>query len=43
LRGLIFKERCIYFRIVGDECRIERIVHTRRDISGMKFTGDADA
>ena len=41
LRGLIFKDRCIYFRVVDDECRIERVLHTRQDVSGKSFAPDA--
>lgn len=40
LRALPFKGRCIYFRIVGTEIRVIRVLHGRQDISQPLFPND---
>jgi toxin ParE1/3/4 len=37
LRALPFKDRCIYFRVMGSRIYIVRILHGRQDISSEDF------
>jgi len=37
LRSSPHGERTIYFRIVGNQTRIVRVVHQRRDVSRQRF------
>ncbi|WP_417687191.1 type II toxin-antitoxin system RelE/ParE family toxin [Roseibium sp.] len=37
LRAVIYRERCIYYRINDDAVTILRIVHERQDVSAQEF------
>jgi len=38
LKSLPFKSHLIYFRVTEEECTIVRILHRRRDVSGIDFS-----
>jgi plasmid stabilization system protein ParE len=37
LRSSRHKRQIIYFRVIGDECRIVRVIHSSRDLARQKF------
>ena len=37
LRAFPFKQRCIYFRIVGNELRVLRVLHGKQDVTAEQF------
>lgn len=37
LRAFPFKQRCIYFRIVGNELRVLRVLNGRQDVTADHF------
>jgi hypothetical protein len=42
LRGLLFKNYCIYFRLTDDTCRVVRVLHTRQNIGDQSFDDGTD-
>ncbi len=37
LRAFPYKGRCFYFRIIGDQMIVIRVLHGRQDVSGQSF------
>jgi len=42
LRAILHGRRIIYFRLVGDECRIVRIFHSRQNVGKDDFLAEEE-